>query len=132
MRIILSAQTDSEWDNCNFCVATVNFPLFLKRVEQFKKLRAEDETLKSMLYSASEVDFYNNSEEDIEEGNIKEFSGDTANFEAPQQKLNLYTISVTDMGVQFMAYGKNSFEEFYSETLTVDEMQNLSNTNQLH
>lgn len=131
--ILLKANTNSEWDNCEFAIVHVSDEWKkeqAKRLELVKPLE-DDYHFLSMNFYDTAVDFYRTGEDgqpDIEEMlggkewvfvELKNEEQET--FTIPENRLDCHRLAVRANGTAYYtAYGKHTSEEFWTEQLDLN------------
>ncbi len=142
-QIIVRADCNSEWDNCDFAVITLRegwAEEIGKRLEIARALH-ENPNFFSTRYFDSSASFYRiNYEEtgDVLPGN-KDWSfvelddGEEDRFLEPESALELYTLTLYKDGCgRYKASGSHTGENFYTEKLPLSEIiESVGNTTTL-
>lgn len=131
--ILVKASTNSEWDNCDFAIITCN-DAWVKCIN--KRLDAAQvvenvEDFQSLRFFDYSVGFYVSEEEnevfsEVEEKRwvfVELEEGEEDTFTTPESRLDCHTLSLFQNGIgQYMAYGKHTGEEFYTERIPMQEI----------
>ena len=135
INILVKANTNSEWDNCEFAIIHLS--------EQWKKEQAQRlEYVKplqgnynfcSMNFYDTAVDFYRTGEKDQPDiENLlagKEWvfveleNGEQETFTIPENRLDCYRLVLRANGTAYYtAYGKHTSEEFWTEEFSLHQL----------
>lgn len=138
--ILVSARCNSEWDSCDFAIISGGktwaelLQTRLKTAFTFK----DDSNFYCLKFFDISVQFYI-SHEEMEENILKEIenkswafieleNGEDEPFSIPENRLDCYTISLFSNGSgKYIAYGKHTGEEFYTESIPFDQILRLYN-----
>ncbi len=131
--ILIKAQTNSDWDNCNFAI--IHCPQAWKESirQRLKSLQLveDDDCFVSLNYRDTSVDFYV-SDEDIDallQGKEWAFveleESGQERFAEPENRLNCYRLSLYQSGTaMFTAQGKHSGDEFWTAEFSLAQLLN--------
>ncbi len=131
--IIVRANCDSEWDSCDFAIVTLRegwAEQLEKRLESTRPLH-DNPGFFSTRYLDGSASFYRIDYEKMGDvlPNDKDWSfveledGEEDNFDEPENALELYTLTLyKDGSGRYMASGKHTGEDFYTEDLPFAEI----------
>lgn len=124
--ILVRANSQSEWDCCDFAIITCDSNwkgAIKKRLEAAASFNAPDSFISFKFYDNS-VDFYQSKNEEAEILSEKEWSfvilegEEQDSFEKPENRLDTGLLILDKDGTGFYkAYGKHTNEEFYTAEL---------------
>jgi hypothetical protein len=146
--ILVRAHVNSEWDSCNSCLVCVR-DSYLKRWEEWnEKATQQESTDSSFLHSCysedSEFLYLKNTDpewntienlaDEIPEDKhwmFVEIGDEDEELGVPEQKIQSHMIKMYGKGgMCFVAYGKNTGEEFFTETISLADIINTINSYQ--
>ena len=146
--ILVRATVQSEWDSCNSCLVCVR-DSYLKRYRQWNDKATQQESADSnFLYSCytEDSEFLYLKNTDPEWNTIENLADEIPDNKhwmfvevedkdeelgVPQQKIQSHMVKMygkSDMC--FVAYGKNTGEEFFTETISLADIINAINSYQ--
>lgn len=128
MKLLIQADTNSDWDSVNFFVAEID-EATIKEIDQHIK---DVKSYNSPNFYCFR--FWHNFEAYIDSDDIHDFVNSNymllAEFEpndlyytAPESTLDSHTMVVTKDGFHFKCYGKHTSEEFFSESISFEEWE---------
>ncbi|MBZ4192023.1 hypothetical protein [Niabella beijingensis] len=133
--LLVKANTNSEWDNCNFAIIHITEEWKKeqqKRIEFLAPLQGNYQ-FQSMNFYDTAVDFYNTGEED--KPDIENLLGykdwafveldknELASLTPPENRLDCYRIALRANGTgYYTAYGKHTSEEFWTEDILLTQI----------
>jgi len=129
--IAIQAHTNSEWDTVNAAILQVSDADII-RWSRWSECsvtlnRIENDFAHIVYYDS--VDFVN-IDEDIEDNKLYHIEIDKNQLSYPDQKLDTYMVKFFGDGtMRFLAYGKNTGDEFYTDIIDIEELKNLIKTN---
>jgi hypothetical protein len=136
--ILVTARCNSEWDSCDFAIISggKSWARWLQtRLEAAQAVQNHDDFFCLKFFDTS-VEFYISNEE-MEENMFEEIEGkswafveleneEEETFSKPENRLDCYTISLFSNGFgKYIAYGKHTGEEFYTERIPFTEILRL-------
>lgn len=130
--IAVQAYTNSEWDTVNAAILQVSDADIIRWGILDKSARGlKDSNTYDFAYIAfyDSVDFVN-IDEDIEDNKLYHIEIGKNQLSYPDQKLDTYMVKFFGDGtMEFLAYGKNTGDEFYTDRIDIEELKNLIKTN---
>lgn len=130
--LFVEAQTNSEWDNCEFAILEITPEWLMMMKERFERVCAckGDDTLAEHIYWGMPGDFYSHfdgtpKDLPLREGESSAFvcleEGEREKLILPENTLRTFqTVVFPDGRVCFRAYGKHTGEEFFTDFLDLD------------
>lgn len=129
--LILKANTNSEWDGVDFAIVdiTKEFIDFLKEaMEDAQNMKHKySHGFLGLRFSGDNAEWFCGDEEGHtllgdEEFVIVEKTLDTSKYQRPEQDIRYGQIKITGDSVQFVGYGKHTSEEFWTESISIEEI----------
>lgn len=132
--ILVKAETNSEWDNCDYAIINVSkswIESLQSRLNALRKIQDEKDFFTIKFFDRN-VKFYSSNEELTILKEIKEKSfafvqmDNQEEFSEPENILDAYCISFYSNGVgKYTAYGKHTGEEFFTENIPFADIVSL-------
>ena len=134
--LLLPARSTSEWDSATFALIELN-PKFESEIKGKikRQLELEAEGINGVYFYADNAEFYIDETQLPEnlindEGNVK---GGVVEFDQsfidtlvqPEQEIRYGQVMFNNGGVKFVGYGKHTDEEFYTESIGLNDEGNF-------
>lgn len=138
--LILTARTNSEWDSAQFALIPISLPIIselCKKIRLAKRLKKQG--IDYLLSYDNSIVFFRELEElpnnlQVEEGKIKFHSftdEEVEKFTKPEQSLEGLTLKISAFDVLWLAYGKNTSEEFWTDDISLNFLKRFEKLEQL-
>lgn len=137
--ILIKAETNSDWDSCDFAIITISNKWIRRQKERLKFLESiKDDSFSIISYRDFFIDFYRTHQQKLNEEptpNIKKILGDKnwsfvelepkdlEEFKKTENRLNCCKINLDrDGDIYYTAFGKHTGEDFWTEIIKLTDI----------
>ena len=133
--ILIKANTNSEWDCCEFALIHLSEKWKQQQVKRLEAVKpfTDDYTFQSMRFYNTSVDFYqpgDNGEPDIEElladkdwAFVEIDEDELDELTPPENSLDFYVLEIhRDGNARYKAYGKHTNEDFWTNEFSLQQI----------
>ena len=137
--VLIGAQTNSEWDGCDFAIITITEEWKEQQRERLQLVRPfqGDNCFQSLVYYDTAVGFFRTDDDDqpglenlLEEKQwvyVELTEEELGKLTVPENRLDCHRLLIrADGTAYYKAYGKHTSEEFWTENFSLDVLCKLS------
>lgn len=129
MKLLIKAFTGSEWDSCDVAIIDIDIPATIKKIKTVRQLKKKDDTIGYVTHwfvVTAEFKTFPDGDDQFSEDEYVKLYNDDMQLDDVETHVESADLYVYEDWVIISAKGKHTSEEFWTESISLDKLLELS------